>query len=102
MVDGSLAPPNTIPGARPVLRRRRLAPVPCLLRAKATNFMTDSYVRDSATRATPDLKNHSRMARVAHLPPSIRLKKVFLLGKQPHHRLTRCNSGNGFSHQRCD
>src|SRR3978361_2293341 len=31
-----------MPGVLPMLRRRRLAPVPCLARSKATNFMTIS------------------------------------------------------------
>src|ERR1043165_595964 len=35
-----------MPGTLPAKRRRRLAPVPCCLRSKATNFISDSKLTE--------------------------------------------------------
>src|SRR3569832_1001788 len=71
-----------MPGALPVARRRRLAPVPCLLRSKATNFMTHS---SSGTAAATSVK--PRFEWPPCEGPAKDSEQVLLLREQTHHRL---------------
>ena len=92
-----------MPGVRPVIRRRRLAPVPCLARSKATNFIINSsknpprpvWLRVSKIGCTTQARGDALDATVSCL------KQLVLVGEQTHDRLTAGNALNRFCDQRC-
>src|SRR6218665_3445986 len=89
-----------MPGVRPVMRRRRLAPVPCLARSKATNFMVNSCRNGPRPACAPIEKTPPAQGEggVACAPG---LEQVVLVREQTHDRLALGNALDRLGDQRC-
>src|SRR6478736_6957225 len=71
-----------MPGVLPTMRRRRLAPVPCLARSKATNFMCILQTWEPTATSRAPISKWACGCR-----PGESSEQVDLVREQTHHRL---------------
>ena len=78
-----------MPGTLPVLRRRRLAPVPCNVRSKATNFMVTLQCVERPRPGAPVEASGPQAHHLSGRPwaPASSSEIIVLLREQRRHRL---------------